>query len=88
MEREQPAHCTALTGIHINLVEQAIEFEDRHGTVGRLRFTDATVLYEGQPLLLMPISDAKAAAEQAIPSRPRQQRCSVVGPRRTPHRPR
>jgi hypothetical protein len=45
---------TALEALHINVAEQAIEFEDRHGTVGRLRFGGETVLYEGQPLLLLP----------------------------------
>jgi len=54
MERDQQPYQTELTSIHINLAEQAIEFEDRHGTVGRLRFTGETVLYEGQPLLLTP----------------------------------
>jgi hypothetical protein len=52
---------TALEALHINLAEQAIEFEDRHGTVGRLRFGGATVLYEGQPLLLLPSTPEPAA---------------------------
>lgn len=48
MERDRYPDPVQLTGIHINLTEQAIEFEDAHGTVGRLRFTSETVLYEGQ----------------------------------------
>ena len=70
-----PSH-TELTGIHINLAEQAIEFEDRHGTVGRLRFTGEIVLYEGQPLLLRPTSDTKPPSPQTTPPPPGQ-----------PHRP-
>ncbi len=54
MEREPNPEQTSLTGIHINLAASAIEFEDRYGTIGRLRFTGATVLYEGAPLLLTP----------------------------------
>jgi hypothetical protein len=64
MEREPQDYHIDLTGIHINLEEQAIEFEDRHGTVGRLRFGAETVLYEGAPLLLRPTP---------IPAPPRQQ---------------
>jgi hypothetical protein len=48
---------TQLTGIHISFAEQAVEFGDRHGTVGRLRFTGQTVLYEGRPLLLLPSAE-------------------------------
>jgi hypothetical protein len=58
MERESYPEPVHLTGIHSNLEEQAIEFEDRHGTIGRLVFGEETVLYEGQPLLLAPTSDA------------------------------
>ena len=50
MEREQTAQPTSLTGIYINLAERTIEFEDRHGTVSRLRFAGEVVLYEGPPL--------------------------------------
>jgi len=64
MEREPPPNHIELTGIHINLQAQAIEFEDRYGTIGRLRFTGGTVLYEGQPLLLTPTPDAGHSPEQ------------------------
>ena len=50
MEREETAQPTSLTGIYINLVERTIEFEDRHGTISRLRFAGEVVLYEGPPL--------------------------------------
>ena len=50
MEREETAQPTSLTGIYINLAERTIEFEDRHGTVSRLRFASEVVLYEGPPL--------------------------------------
>jgi hypothetical protein len=59
MERESPVEPSQLTGIHINLEEHAIEFEDHHGTIGRLVFGQATVLYEGQPLLLAPTDDPR-----------------------------
>ena len=73
MERRQHPEQIELTGIHINFAEQAIEFEDQHGTVGRLRFTGETVLYEGQPLLLRPTPDAGSPTEQSkalLPDRP------------------
>jgi hypothetical protein len=54
MERERPPYEIELTGIVINLMDQVIEFEDRFGTVGCLRFAGETILYEGQPLLLKP----------------------------------
>ena len=65
--REQHPDQTHLTGIHLNLGDQAIEFEDQHGTIGRLRFTDGTVLYEGQPLLLTPKLNAGLPAEPTTP---------------------
>jgi len=70
-ERESHAEPTHLTGIHINLEDHAIEFEDHHGTVGRLRFTDETVLYEGRPLLLTPNADSPPPAASGS-SRPEQ----------------
>lgn len=51
-EQEHTSQETQLTGIYINFVERAIEFEDAHGTVGRIAFTGETVLIEGEPLLL------------------------------------
>jgi hypothetical protein len=38
IEREQRPDQIELTGIHLNLAEQGMEFKDRHGTVGRLVF--------------------------------------------------
>jgi hypothetical protein len=38
MERENQQYHRELPGIYINLEEQAITFEDRHGTIGRLAF--------------------------------------------------
>src|SRR5256885_6953258 len=71
MERDHHPKPTQLTGIHINLTEQAIEFEDRHGTIGRLRFTGETVLYEGQPLLLRPTPrDPNAPEQPTVPPPP------------------
>jgi hypothetical protein len=72
MEHEHQPDQAELTGIHINFENQAIEFEDQHGTIGGLRFTGETVLYEGQPLLLRPTPDAGAAPEPAPipPARP------------------
>jgi hypothetical protein len=65
MEREQYPEQTQLTGIHINLEDHTIEFEDQHGTIGRLRCTGATVLYEGQPLFLAPSSPSLPPVDQA-----------------------
>lgn len=70
MKRDHALASIHLTGIHINLVEQAIEFEDQHGAIGRLRFTGEQVLYEGQPLLLTPNVDPDAAVEQSVSPRP------------------
>jgi len=50
-------------GIPLNLEAGAIEVEDCHGTVGRLRFSGETVLSEGRPLLLTP-TDAPALPER------------------------
>jgi hypothetical protein len=72
MEREPRPDPIQLTGIHLNLEAQAIEFEDRHGTVGRLRFAGETVLDEGRPLLLMPGGDP--ATPQEPPASPDLQR--------------
>src|SRR5436305_12497653 len=72
MERDYSSYRSELTGIHINLETQAIEFEDRHGTVGRLRFTGETVLYEGRPLLLTPTDDPLTAADPPAPPVPDQ----------------
>jgi hypothetical protein len=72
MEREPRPDPTQLTGIHLNLEAGAIEFEDRHGTVGRLRFTGETVLYEGRPLLLLPSGDVANPAESPTPPIPDQ----------------
>lgn len=70
MEREPHPEPVQLTGIHLNLEAQAIEFEDRHGTVGRLRFTGETVLYEGRPLLLLPSGDPADPEESSPPPVP------------------
>src|SRR5436305_27444 len=86
MERDYSSYRSELTGIHINLEAQAIEFEDRYGTIGRLRFTGETVLYEGQPLLLRPTPPPATAPKLAAgrspehPHRPRDPR------RRPPHK--
>ena len=86
MEREGHPYLIELTGIHINFDDQAIEFEDRHGTVGRLRFTGTTVLYEGRPLLLRPPRDAGPTTEQPaapLPDRPPRRRTQP--PRASPN---
>jgi hypothetical protein len=67
MERESQPCQTDLTGVHINLEAGAIEFEDRHGTVGRLLFTGESVLYEGQPLLLTPMDQRATPRQQPAP---------------------
>jgi hypothetical protein len=72
MEYEPRPEPVQLTGIHLNLDAQAIEFEDRHGTVGRLHFTGETVLYEGRPLLLLPSSNPLAPVEAPAPPLPDQ----------------
>jgi hypothetical protein len=41
-----------LKGIYIDFDERAIEFEDQHGTVGRIVFSGETVLVEGHLLTL------------------------------------
>jgi hypothetical protein len=85
MERAKQPYHRELTGIHINLDEQAIEFEDRHGTIGRLVFGHETVLYEGQPLLLAPTSAFRSGAESAAPHpRPDQRRRRPPAPRPSP----
>jgi len=38
---------TPLTGIHINLEERSIEFEDKHGTVAKLRLAANGVIFDG-----------------------------------------
>ncbi len=83
MEREPAPEQTALTGIHINLEASAIEFEDRYGTIGRLRFTGETVLYEGHPLLLTPTSEPSAPAEHPAPLGPDPSPCRRRLPRRS-----
>jgi hypothetical protein len=73
MEREPQIDLIQLTGIHLNLEAHAIEFEDRHGTVGRFRFTGETVLYEGRPLLLLPSGDPTSRVDEPtapIPDQP------------------
>lgn len=62
MERECALRPVDLTGIHINLDDHTIEFEDRHGTVGRLLFTHAAVLYEGPPLFVSREADPACGA--------------------------
>ena len=52
MEREHKPVVTPLTGIHIDLEERTIEFENRYGTVARLLFRGETVLFEGIPVLV------------------------------------
>ncbi len=44
MEREQAPDQLQLTGIHINLADHAIRFEDRPTVPWRLRFTGEAVL--------------------------------------------
>jgi hypothetical protein len=82
MEREPYREPSQLTGIHINLDEQAIEFEDRHGTIGRLVFGRETVLYEGQPLLLVPTDDPRTDSEAA---EQRARAAQAPRPSATPH---
>ncbi len=60
--------------VRLNLEAQAIEFEDRHGTVGRLRFIGETVLDEGRPLLLLSSGEPVppgASPTFPIPAHPR-----------------
>jgi len=76
MEHEPLPHAIQLTGIHINFDDQAIEFEDRHGTVGRLRFTGETVLNEGRPLLLTPTGDPGTTIGPPTPPVPDQPRAA------------
>ncbi len=88
MERDDYHFQRELTGIHINLEEQAIEFEDRHGTIGRLVFGQEVVLYEGQPLLLAPPDPLAACAspveEQRLPQRQPRQNAPSQPPRSAP----
>src|SRR5437763_2270910 len=87
MEREPRLDPIHLTAIHLNLEDQAIEFEDRHGTVGRLRFTGETMLYEGRPLLLTPTDDPLTAAEPPVPPVPDQPPPLADPSPRLPHNP-
>jgi hypothetical protein len=90
MERDPAPSPTELTGIHINLADQAIEFEDRHGTIGRLVFGQEVVLYEGQPLLLAPRGDPRhddISAEHPARSQRRPRRVSAPKPSPTPSPP-
>jgi hypothetical protein len=87
MEREPPREPSQLTGIHINLDEQAIEFEDRHGTIGRLVFGREIVLYEGQPLLLAPTDTPQTDTELAEQSAGPNQRPRAGAPPRPLHAP-
>jgi len=50
-----------LKGIYINFEDRSIEFEDRHGTVGRIVFTGDRLLVEGRPLTL---AAAREAADE------------------------
>jgi hypothetical protein len=84
MEREEYRYQRELTGIHINLQDQAIEFEDRHGTIGRLVFGQETVLYEGQPLLLAPTDHSRGGATSIDESARHNQ---PPRPARAPRRP-
>lgn len=72
MEHEPHVDPIQLTGIHLNLEAQALEFEDRHGTVGRLRFTGETVLYEGRPLLLLPSGEPASPVDHPASPAPDQ----------------
>lgn len=47
MERESQQYKQPLTAIHIDLIEQAVEFEDRYGTVDRIPFVDGAVVADG-----------------------------------------
>jgi hypothetical protein len=81
--RREELYPAELTGIHVNFAEQAIEFEDRQGTIGRLRFTGETVLYEGQPLLLLPTDpDTREVRTPPPVSEPPPAPCTV---RRSAH---
>ena len=66
-ERE-PSASLPLTGIHINLRDRAIEFENERGTIARIVFTGETVLVEGEGLALpasIPEADSHAEASPA-----------------------
>jgi len=48
------------------VAEHAIEFEDQHDTIGRLRCTGETMLYEGQPLFLKPAAAPDVPLERTV----------------------
>jgi hypothetical protein len=87
MQREPQRDQVQLTGIHINLEEQAIELEDRHGTVERLVFSGESVLYEGQPLLLTPTEQRATPRQQPTPPAPGQPERSDAPPSQVSHIP-
>lgn len=76
MSTEQGSYeSITLKGIYINVEERAIEFEDEHGTVGRILFSGEHILLEGRPFMLSgaeqssgepsePQHDAPAAPQQ------------------------
>ncbi len=76
MERKIGRTPTELTGIHINLEQGAIEFEDRHGTIGRLLFRNDVTYYEGRPLLVTP----RHPTEQPARGRGRRRRTRRPSP--------
>lgn len=46
MERDSSS--PAITALYVNLVDQAIEFEDARGTIARVDFSGDTILVEGE----------------------------------------
>src|SRR5947209_2472013 len=62
-----------LKGIYINFEERSIEFEDTHGTVGRIVFAGERLLVEGRPLTLA------AAAEESGEQREKQATVTLAG---------
>jgi hypothetical protein len=57
MTHEQGERFPGVTAIHINLADQAIELEDRHGTIARVDFGGETMLLEGQAVRLDRLPD-------------------------------
>ena len=68
MEHEPQHDREVLTAIHIDLIEQAVEFEDRHGTVDRMPFIDGKVVADGA--VLWSSSARSPDADPLAPSSP------------------
>jgi len=81
MSKEREGQGVPLTAIHINLKEQAIEFEDQYGTIARLNISPLGVILESE------LVSARGPYAQAEPAgREREPTVVLTGRLKSKHR--